>query len=110
MDVLFDLLELGFVTAQGAAVFITAFVVLRVLRNSHWLAKLAAMIFSYSVWIALTLWGYFALGGDGSFMKGFAIVLLLCATALVSSTIYLMGWLFWPCLSKIGRPVSAPAG
>ena len=109
MDVLFNLFELGFVAAQGAVVFATAFIILRVLRNTYWLAKLAAMTLSYSAWIAFTVWGYFALGGDGSFMKGFSIVLIFCATALGSSIAYLLGWLILPSLQRVKRSVSASA-
>lgn len=109
MDVLFDLFELGFVAAQGALVFATAFVGLRALRNTHWLAKVAAMTLSYSAWIAFTVWGYFALGGDGSFMKGFSFVLILCTTALGSSIAYLLGWLILPGFQRVKRSVSASA-
>jgi hypothetical protein len=107
VDVVFILLLLGFVAAQGAAVFATAYFMLRVLRSANWLAKFAAMTLSYFAWIAFTVWGYFVTGGDGSFMKGFSLVLMLCCTALASSLAYLLLWLVWPVLRKAKRSAIA---
>ncbi|QUD86592.1 hypothetical protein [Phenylobacterium montanum] len=103
MAILVSLLSLLFVAAQGAAVFATAYVVLRAFKIRHWLAKIAAIALSYVAWIAATVGGYFLTGGDGSFMKGFAVVMMLCLTALVSSLGYLLGWLLWPKLRGGGR-------
>jgi hypothetical protein len=99
----------AFVVAQGAVVFVTAYLGLRGIGNSHWLAKLAAMSLSYLAWIIFTVGGYSLAGGDGSFMKGFAVVLGLCFTALVSSLGFLLVWLVWPKVAGLGRSTSAAA-
>jgi len=100
----FWLIILAFAAAQGFAVFATAYLGLRLIRNAHWLAKIGAIALSYPTWIAATVVGYFMIGGDGSFMKGFSIVLILCFTALVSSFVYLLAWLIWPFVRK-ARPL-----
>ena len=88
-----DVLIAGiFMVAQGAAVFGTAYLALRLLKTSHWLAKVAAMIVSYFVWVAVTLVGYMLLGGEGGLMDGFGFLLILCVTAAISSFVYLLIW------------------
>lgn len=73
-----------FMIAQGAAVFTTAQLGLRLMRTSHWLAKAAAMVFSYLGWVGFTIAGYALIGGESGLMDGLGLVLFLCFTALVS--------------------------
>ena len=82
-----------FMIAQGAVVFGTAFLALRLLKSSHWLAKAAAMTLSYVAWIILTITGYSLLGGEGGLMDGFGMALMLCFTALISSVVYGIVWM-----------------
>ena len=82
--------------AQGAAIFATAYLGLRLLKASRKLAKAAAMTVSYAGWVAFTIIGYALLGGDGGLMDGFGLVLVLCFTAMVSSFVYLVAWSIWP--------------
>ena len=89
-------LILLFAAAQGAAVFATAYLGLRLLKKSHWLAKGAAMAASYAGWSSLTLIGYALMSGDGGLMDGFGLVLVLCLTALVSSIVYAVVWAMLP--------------
>lgn len=81
-----------FAAAQGAAVFATAWLALRMLRRSSRIAKTIAMAASYAIWIAATLAGYIMLGGEGGFMDGFGMILFLCLTAIMSSLVYLLAW------------------
>jgi hypothetical protein len=104
----FVLALLAFVVAQGAAIFSTAFVALRMLRLRHWLANAPAMCVSYIAWIAFTIAGYSYTGGDGSFMKGFTVVILLCCTAAISSFLYLIAWLLAPILARSLRRAPVP--
>jgi hypothetical protein len=83
-----------FIALQGAVVFGTAYLVVRSLNGSHWSEKIVAMSISYIVWIALTVSGYSLSGGEGGIMDGGLIVLMLCFTALISSFVYLLAWLF----------------
>jgi hypothetical protein len=83
---------LAFMAAQGGVIFATAYLVLRLLKTSHWMAKGAAMIASYVLWSVLTISGYFLIGGDGGLMDGFGMILGLCITALFSSIVYLAIW------------------
>ena len=53
-----------FAVAQGAAIFATAFLGLRILRADHRLARVPAMTISYAAWIAFTITGYGLLGGE----------------------------------------------
>ena len=85
-----------FAAAQGAAIFATAFLALRILKASRTLAKAAAMIVSYTGWAAFTVVAYALLGGGGGLMEGFGLVLFLCFTAFASSLAYLVAWSFWP--------------
>jgi hypothetical protein len=72
---------------------VTAFLALRLLRSSHWLAKIAAMIVSYAAWIVATFSGYVLLGGGLGLMEGGGMLVFLSFTALVSSFLYLLAWL-----------------
>ena len=89
-----------FVAAQGAAVFGTAYLVLRLLKTSHWLAKFFAMLGSYVAWITFTVAGYLMLGGDFGMMDGGLFVFALCLTALISSFAYLLAWTLWGPIAK----------
>ena len=86
------LLIAAFAAAQGFAVLVTAAIALHLLGASSWQAKFLAMAVSYIAWIAFTVGGYSLLGGEGGFMDGFGMLLLLCFTALVSSFIWLVLW------------------
>ncbi len=84
------------VLAQGAVIFATAYLALHLLKTRHPAAKVLAMALSWLLWIVLTCVAYFATGGDGSFMKGFAVILMLCVTASGASVAYLAVWMLWP--------------
>ena len=92
MSVVGIFLLMLFVIVQGAVVFGTAYLSLRLLKVSRRSAKIAAMVTSYTLWVAITISGYTVLDGDGGLMDGFGLVLSLCFTALVSSFIYLVVW------------------
>ncbi|WP_257543567.1 hypothetical protein [Sphingopyxis sp. DBS4] len=92
MGVITVLLLLLFPIAQGAVIFGTAYLWLRMLETSSRSAKASAMAVSYAVWIAVTIGGYTMLGGEGGLMDGFGLVLILCFTALLSSFVYLVLW------------------
>ncbi|MDZ4113484.1 MAG: hypothetical protein U1E18_28350 [Brevundimonas sp.] len=85
-----------FVVAQGGAVFASAWLVTRLLKVSHWGWKSALMALSYTAWIVMTIAGYFLLSGGGGVMEGFAVVLMLCLTALASAFVYLVLWIALP--------------
>jgi len=86
------LMLLVFMAIQGAVIFGTAYLALRLLKTSHWLSKLFAMGISYVAWVTLTIAGYSLLGGDGGLMDGFGMVLTLCFFGLISSFVYLVVW------------------
>lgn len=88
-----ELLIFGFITAQGAAVFATAWLGLRLLKVSHWLGKIAAMAVSWLAWMTATVTAYVQLGGGGGLMDGGFLLLSFCATATASSMAYLVVWL-----------------
>jgi hypothetical protein len=81
---------------QGGAVFGTATLALKLLKTTHWLAKITAMAASWLAWIAFTIGGYLYTGDSGGVMEGGAMVLLLCLACLISSLVYLVAWMLWP--------------
>jgi hypothetical protein len=85
---------LMFVVAQGAVIFGTAYLALRLLKKSDWFLKLAAMSVSYIAWVVITVAGYILLGGEGGLMDGFGMILMLCFFALPSSLVYALIWIF----------------
>jgi hypothetical protein len=86
------LLVLGFAAAQGVVVFVTAWLALKFFKlQSNWW-KPTLMAISWIFWITFTLVGYFALGGEGGFMDGMGMVLMLCMTCLVSTFVYTIVW------------------
>jgi hypothetical protein len=87
---------LCFLAAQGAAVFCLACIVLRLVKMSNWIAKIAAMAASYIAWVIFTITAYTVLGGEWGLLDGFGFVLFLCTLAGVSSAVYLLGWMLWP--------------
>jgi hypothetical protein len=95
---LFVLLFVLFTALQGAVVFETARRSLRLVRVSHWLGKIVAMFLSYLGWISLTIAGYTLTVGDASLFptRPLGAVLVLCFTAMVSSSVYLIIWLRRP--------------
>lgn len=96
---------LAFAAAQGGVVFATAWLVLRIAGNSHPVAKLMAMALSLAAWLAITVGAYVLMGGEGGLMDGFAMILVLCFTASVSSVVYLIGWLVAPLWPRRVRPL-----
>ncbi len=96
MTILFLLAFIPFVALQGAVIFVTARLGLRLMRVSHWLGKVAAMLLSYFGWIFFTIMGYLLTGGDAGLFDGLGAVLLLCFTALISSLLYLIAWVRQP--------------
>jgi len=66
------------------------------MRVSHWPGKIVAVVLSYFGWISLTVAGYLLLGGDGGLMDGFGFVLILCFTAMIGSSVYLLIWVLRP--------------
>ena len=85
-----------FAAAQGSVVFGTAWLALRLLKIPGRMAKAIAMSLSCAAWLAVTLAGYFLLGGEAGFMDGFGLVLTLCQTAIASSLVYLLAWMARP--------------
>jgi hypothetical protein len=96
MNVISVVLIVLFMFVQGAAVFATAKYGLRLMRTSSRLAKVAAMAISYVGWLAFTIAGYVLIGGEGGLMDGSGLLLFLGLTALISSILYGLVWLFWP--------------
>ncbi|NEX91916.1 hypothetical protein [Caulobacter sp. 17J65-9] len=94
---------LVFVAAQGAVIFATALLALRLLKTWHWLAKIVAMLVAYLAWTVATIGAYFAAGGEGGLMDGGAILLQACFTALVSTLGYLALWIVWPLARVVFR-------
>jgi len=85
-------LMLLFAAAQGAVVFSTAYLALRMLKTSRGPAKVAAMAASYLAWATFTVAGYVGLGGEGGLMDGLGFVLLLCVSAFLSSCVFTLVW------------------
>lgn len=91
---------IGVIAAQGAVVFATACLGLRVAKWSGRPGKIAAMAISLGVWLVITTTGYGLLGGEGGLTDGFAVLLALCFTATISSAIYTLIWLPFPATSS----------
>lgn len=81
--------------AQGAVVFLTARWGLQLLEISHWSGKIAAMVISYIAWIVFTVAAYTLGSGEGGMVDGGLLVLMLCFSAMISSFVYLLIWLFF---------------
>lgn len=96
MSVFLLLALILFAALQGAVIFVTARFGLRLMRSSRWFEKVIAMMLSYFGWTILTLAGYMLLGGEGGLLDGFGFVLILCLTALVSSSVYSAIWVLCP--------------
>ncbi|MCW4461131.1 hypothetical protein OK349_05380 [Sphingomonas sp. BT-65] len=90
----------AFAAAQGAAIFVTAFLALRVLGIAHRAVRLPAMLISYAGWVGATVVGYAALGGEGGLMDGFGMLLMLCFTALISTSVYSAIWTVSPLFNR----------
>jgi hypothetical protein len=82
--------------AQGAVVFATAYVGLRIFKVRHPARKFIAMLLSWAAWTFITLVGYAATDGSFGLFDGFGFVLILCATAMTSSVGFLLAWTLWP--------------
>ena len=89
-----------FMAAQGGAIFATAFAARRLLRATGPGSKVGAMTASWAFWIALTIGGYAALGGDGGLMDGFGMLLTLCFLSIFSSAAYAAIWLAIPAFKQ----------
>ena len=90
------LFAIMFVAAQGFAVVSTALIVAKFLGITRWFGKIAAVLISYAGWITFTLIGYAIFGGEGGFMDGFGLMLMLCFTALLSSMFWTAAWFAAP--------------
>ena len=90
------LIWLLFLAAQGGVIFATAFFCLKKFGWTHWFAKCAAMTVSWFLWVVITFVGYFMLGGDGGFMDGAGMIMMLCFSALISTVIFSVGWIVVP--------------
>jgi hypothetical protein len=86
------LLGIAFAALQGAAVFLTANIGLRLAKVSSLWARPLAMALACVGWIAITVGGYALLGGEGGLMDGFGFVLSLRFACIVSSLIYAVAW------------------
>lgn len=84
-----------FPVAQGAAIFTTAWLLMRLWGKSHPLLKVAAMTISYVGWCLFTILLYGLLGGGGLMEGGFLLVAAL-GSALLSAGLYLAGWMMVP--------------
>lgn len=82
-----------FALAQGGVVLVTAFALSDLFGPRNALTKIASVCLSYAGWVCVTVGGYLLLGGGGGLMEGFGLLMFLCFTALVSSGLYLAGWL-----------------
>ena len=87
------MLVLLFAAAQGGVVVVTAFALSDLFGPRTALTKIASVCLSYAGWVGVTIGGYALLVGEGGLMDGFGLLLFLCFTALVSSALYLVGWL-----------------
>jgi len=101
MDFLFLVLlspvtQVLFAAAQGGVVFLTARWGLQFLKISHWSGKIAAMMISTIAWITFTVAAYMLGGGEGGIMDGGLWILMLCFSAMISSFVYMLVWLFIP--------------
>ncbi len=85
-----------FMAAQGGAIFATALVARRLLRGSGAGSKITAMVASWTAWIAVTIAGYTALGGEGGLMDGALMLLFLCFLSIFSTAAYAVLWLAVP--------------
>ena len=85
-----------FLAAQGGVVFLTARHLLCALNIPRWPGKIAAVVISYIAWTAFTITAYTLGGGENGMMDGGLFVLMLCFSAMISSLLYLLIWLFIP--------------
>lgn len=92
-----------FSIAQGAAIFGTAYLALRLLKTARWFSKVAAISISHVAWVAFTISGYTLLGGEGGLMDGLGLVIFLCLTALISSLVYLLVWMLRPGFRRVAN-------
>jgi hypothetical protein len=91
---------IGFVAAQGGAVFITAWLARRFLKlNSNWWKPLL-MLVSYFSWIILTGIYYQMRGGGWGMMDGGLFMFGLFGAAALSSVVYAI---LWQVVPMIGR-------
>ena len=93
----------AFVFAQGAAIFMTAFIGLRVTGATHWSAKAVAMVVSYAGWVALTYLGYLAMGGESTIQNGANFLQFAFSTALASSAVFYLMWAIFGRRRKVLR-------
>jgi len=92
-----------FAAAQGALVFATAYISLRIFRARHPAWKFVAMPLSWATWLLAMLAAYAASGGSLSLLQGLVPALILSAISTISSIVCLIAWTLWPVRA---RPVS----
>lgn len=85
---------------QGAVIFGTAFLAVWRLKAAGPAAKIVAMALSWVAWVFVLVTGYWVAGGSLRLPDGFGFVLLLCATAAISSSAYLGAWFIVPLLFR----------
>jgi len=93
-------LALGFVAAQGGAVFLTAWLSKRYLNLASPWWKPLLMLLSYFAWIVATGVGYTLIGGSWAMMEGGFFVLALFVSASLSALVFTFVWLVGPFLMK----------
>jgi len=82
----------AFVAAQGAAIFGTAYGLVRLAGRKWKISKRRAIVSSYVLWVSMTLAAYLALAGEMGVMDGFGAIMILCLTAGGSARCYLLYW------------------
>lgn len=85
-----------FIAIQGGLIFATAYAGLRFTGRSGTPAKIAAMVLSGLVWLAVALVAYELLGGSGGIVESFGALLFSIGTVAPSALLYLIAWIFWP--------------
>ncbi len=84
-----------FIIAQGAAVFLTAFLGYRMLGTQSAFAKAGAMLVSYALWITFTYAAFFA-GADSYIVFAGAVM-----TSAISSACFCAAWLAAPLMKSV---------
>jgi hypothetical protein len=91
---------IGFVIAQGGAVFLTAWLLHRYLELAISWWKPMLMLLSYFAWVLATGIGWSLLGGGWGLMEGGLMILSLFVSAAISSLLFLVFWVVLPLLNK----------
>jgi hypothetical protein len=91
---------IGFIIAQGGAVFLTAWLAHRYLALAAGWWKPMLMLLSYFAWVFATGIGWSLLGGGWGLMEGGVMILSLFVSAALSSLVFLVFWLVLPLMNK----------